>query len=496
MNRQIAPPDPALRLEPTAVATLDPPPAPPRELPAVVDGALWPPPIPTFTFLAGAAGSGKTFATKEWAEEDPGLLLCATTGIAAINLGGETVNSVLGYFDTASLQEQYVSGFLTARLGKLWKSGVRRLVLDEVSMLAGEQLGFLVKAVEEVNGRGYVLSTKKKKDDGDSPPPSLGLTLVGDFLQLSPVKATYAFEAPEWDRFRPHTRTLTEIHRQADPEFIGMLRMARAGRGDIVSAYFQDRGAIHQETDDHFDGPTILAKNESVDRYNELRMSRLSGSSITFGSTRSGRQRSEWGNPDKPPSTWGIPETLQLREGALVMVLANRRVGVIPGTPGSGYLVYVNGDLGELLGAGEETLYYTPQGRKVSARVAYVQLQRTGEIVHIHPVHRQVKLPCDSARRTELRKRGQADLIEAKWEIAGAITYMPLRVAYASTVHKSQGLSLDRVQVNVRDAFFKSPGMMYVALSRARSAEGLRLVGSPQALVDRCVTDSRLREWL
>jgi ATP-dependent exoDNAse (exonuclease V) alpha subunit len=63
-------------------------------------------------------------------------------------------------------------------------------------------------------------------------------------------------------------------------------------------------------------------------------------------------------------------------------------------------------------------------------------------------------------------------------------------------VHKSQGLSLDKVQVNIRDAFFRAPGMLYVALSRARTAAGLRLVGSPQAIIERCVTDPRLKEWL
>jgi len=111
-------------------------------------------------------------------------------------------------------------------------------------------------------------------------------------------------------------------------------------------------------------------------------------------------------------------------------------------------------------------------------------------------VTRQVKIPCDSARRKELREKREGDKIDGKWEIVGAITYLPLRIAYASTVHKSQGLSLDKVQVNIRDPFFKSPGMLYVALSRARTAAGLRLVGSPRALIERCASDPRLRSWL
>ena len=508
MIRQQMPPDPAL--------VLGAPPPPPAfnrvvyddvpivseapdiftEVPASTvvetEGELWTEPWPEFTYLAGAAGSGKTFAMRAYSETADGIVLCATTGIAAINLGGETINSILGYFDTASLQESYINGFLAAKIGKLWRAGVRRLVLDEVSMLAADQLGFLVHAIEAVNNREYVLDTK---DDDDGVNPSMGLTLVGDFLQLPPVKAEFAFKAPEWDRFAKHVRTLTTIRRQADPGFITMLRDARAGRGERVADYFQSRNLLQQETDDAYPGPTILAKNDSVDRYNALRLQRLPGAPLTFQSARWGKQRSEWGNPQKPPSTWGIPETLTLKEGALVMILANRRLTIDPDDPTTKRLVYVNGDLGELMGADMETAYFLPGGIPVHQRVAYVRLQRTGEVVSVFPVERQVKVPCDSARRKELREQGHEDRVDGKWEIAGAITYMPLRVAYATTVHKSQGLSLDAVQVNVRDAFFKTPGMLYVALSRARTLEGLRLVGSRAAVIERATSDPQLKEW-
>lgn len=483
IRRQATVTDPALVLgrEPVAAAgsAVDARVLPvdaPSPSPALDAVALWTPPVPTYTALMGAAGSGKTFATKRWAEYERGVLLCATTGIAAINLGGETINSILGYFDTGSMQTNYLDGFLSARLGKLWKAGVRRLVLDEVSMLAADQLTFLVKAIEEVNGRGYVLGKwAKDPDEEDGPPPAMGLTLVGDFLQLSPVKAQYAFQSPEWERFAGNIITLTDIRRQDDAEFIEALRAARLGRGDKVAEYFVARNAIQNETDDHFDGPTIVAKNESVDRYNDLRMSRLPGAEVLFPSTRWGKLRSEWGQLEKPKNSWGIPETLRLKIGALVMVLSNYR-------DEERQLVYVNGDLGTLV--------------EVENGLAYVALQRTGEIVQIQPVTRDVRVPIDAERRAELRKEGKAHLIDGKWEVVGSITYTPLRVAYASTVHKSQGLSLDSVQVNIRDPFFRSPGMLYVALSRARTAAGLRLVGSPKVLVDRCVSDPRLKDWL
>ena len=446
---------------------------------AVVDSVdLWPHPAPTFTYLSGAAGSGKTFAVKDWASRENGLLLCATTGIASVNCGGTTINATLGYFDTRSLQEKYTTGFLTAALGKLWKAGVKRICLDECSMLDGDQLTYLVRAIDEVNERGYVLT--KTQDWGELGTPQMGLTLVGDFCQLSPVKAPFAFESSEWGRFAEpgHTITLTEIRRQADPAFIEALRAARRGDGRRALDYFGP--TLQQETDDRFDGPTLMAKNAAVDRYNWIRMNRLAGADVHFASTREGKQRSEWGNPDKPPNTWGIPQRLHLKIGALVMILANQRKMAARGFD------YVNGDLGDLVEVHE------------AHHLAYIRLQRTGEVQAVGYVRREVLIPLDSARRAELRAKGEQDRIseDGKWEIAGWISYMPLRVAYASTIHKSQGLSLDRVQVNIRDAFFKTGGMLYVGLSRARTAEGLRLVGSAAAFVERCATDPRVKEYL
>jgi len=439
---------------------------------------LWPDPVPPFTYLAGPAGCGKTFAVQAWKEQRPGLMLVATTGIAALNLGGTTINATLGYFDTKSLQESYTNGYLTARLGRLWRAGVTRLVLDEVSMLEGDALTYLVKGIEEVNGRGYVLG--KWTEDDEAEPPAMGLTLVGDFAQLPPVNGPFAWESPEWPRFAEegHTRILTEIRRQSDHPFIELLRAARVGDGRTVLAAM--RGKIYPDTDDRFEGPTLFAKNQQVDRYNWIRLGRLPGRDLYFESRREGDQRSEWGNPKKDPNTWGIPIRLHLKIGALVMILANQRVEGPPPQP----FLYVNGDLGEVV---EATAYS-----------CVVRLKRNGEEVEVAYCRREVLVPCDAARRRELRDLGQEGKIteNGKFEITGWVEYLPLRVGYASTVHKSQGLSLDAVQVNIRDAFFKTYGMVYVALSRARTFEGLRLVGSEAALIERCAADPRLKAWL
>jgi len=449
---------------------------------------LWATPMPAYTYLGGPAGSGKTFLTRAWAETDPSVLLCATTGIAAINLGGSTINSQIGYFDTKSLQDMHVIGYLSARLGKLYKIGIRRIILDEASMLDGDQLTLLVQGIEELSGRGYTML--KDEGEGDEHTKAMGLTLVGDFAQLRPINAPFAFESSEWrrtpenqaDRFAEATHLLSDIRRQSDPAFVQALRAARVGDGRTVAEYISAHGGFQPTSDDRFEGPTILAKNEAVDKYNWLRLDKVQGANLIFPSERWGEQRNEWGNPKKPPNTWGIPLRLNLKVGALVMILANRRA---EGPPPQPYL-YVNGELGTLVDA------------NVEEHVAYVKLQRTGAVEPVDYVRREVKIPCDGARRRELRDLGKEQLIseDGRWEITGWIDYLPVRLAYASTVHKSQGLSLDRVQVNIRDGFFKEPGMVYVALSRARTSAGLRLVGTPASLIERCTVNPKLKAWL
>ena len=437
----------------------------------------WGTPIPTFTFLCGAAGSGKTYQTKLWREDvGSSLELCATTGIAALNLGGSTINSLLGYFDTESLQQKFYGGQLTGILRRLYKAGLRRIVLDEVSMLDGDQLTFLVRAIDDVNQESYFVDPDDEFANPNRDP--LGLTLVGDFAQLSPVKAPYAFQSPEWHRFADHTHMLTEIKRQADAGFIQALRDARKGDGGAALTFLKPQ--MVATVDNDFTGTTLFANNETVDRYNQIRLDKLQTPLVFLASERWGKQRSEWGDPNKLPFTWGIPQRLPLKVGAWVMILTNVWIqGSRPRVP-----YYINGDCGELVDVNLET------------KEAIVKLQR-GPQVRVSYCHREVVVPATSERHTEMRKLGLADKItEEGKEILGTIDYMPLRLAWGSTVHKSQGLSLDKVQMDISDPFFKTSGMLYVSLSRCRTVEGLRIVGRADTFITRCVADPKLWAWL
>ena len=428
-------------------------------------------------FLTGAAGSGKTFLAKALCHGRQGWTMAASTGIAAVNLGeATTINSLLGYFDEDSLRTSLVEGHIQAKLRKLRESGLERIILDEVSMVSAESLTLIMMALDEVNS-------------GLAKSHPIGLTLVGDFLQLAPVPEKlspnsrkskpiqYAFESTEWPRFGSNTTTLTQIRRQADPDFIAALRACRSGDINAMLEYFGPRCNLMIEQD--YPGLTIFSKNDQVDRWNELMHRKINAPMHTFPVTRDREQKSEW---KKHIGKFGQePDALQVKEGARVMVLANK---ILRG----GYVLYANGDLGEFVGSEKRVITVVDDnGRQEQREVtcARVKLQRTQRETVIEPVVRHFVVPT-----------GALGVKKDRYEIKGSIEYIPLRLAWASTVHKIQGLSMDHVQVAFADRFFASPAMLYVAFSRARSAEGLRLVGTPQLLRERCAVDPKVRPWL
>ncbi len=430
-----------------------------RELPVDPSVLAFSDTDPVFRYICGTAGTGKTFAVRELAESDPRVVLCATTGIAAVNLGGATINSMLQYFDTESMLE--LSTRLDDRIKKWARQGLTHWVLDEASMLDGEQLRCLVLAIETVNAD----LERAKGYDG----PPVRLTLVGDFAQLPPVKAKFAFEVEEWDRFECATTNLTDIRRQDDVDFITALQAARTGNAAAALEYFRDR--IVRNRDLEFEGTTIVAKNSQVDRHNNIKLSDQPGERRGLKKSFWGTQRKEWAR--------NIPDVLELKLGATVMVLANQKRDQDMYGGSIDYL-YVNGDIGKVVDFDTYGVRYRKGEKPEDVPAVDVELDRTGEIVSVAMVERHFE---------DLDEKG-------KKCITGGIDYFPLRVAYATTVHKSQGLTLDHVQVSFSDHFFSSPGMLYVALSRVRTPKGLRLVGDPDLFLRRCGTDDRVRRWL
>lgn len=428
-------------------------------------------------FITGAAGTGKTYLIKKKIEEDPSYgTLGATTGIAAINLGAVTLNSLLKYFDTDSLRDRFNRGGLTTTLHQLGRK-TRNLIIDEVSMMDGTQLDYIKKAVDDVN----------KFDDMQGRP--LGIVLTGDFAQLPPVNAPWAFESDTWPLFERNTTKLTKVWRQDNLEFLEAINAARVGDGPKTAEILKGLGVrFLPATGKHFQGTTIMSKNAQVDNFNFSALLDVPGEFF-------GLRSAYWGQEDK---NWRkhIPDQLKLKVGAYVMVLNN---DFMEG--------FVNGDCGWV----EEVL----------GGFVRVRLVRNDRVVNVGPIVRSNAISTEEGEKQGLTKPFESPHVKCHdecesydgqsrkwiwgspsyncqngtWNVGG-VKFYPLRAAYATTVHKSQGLTIDRAQIDIRDPFFGSPSMAYVALSRVRTPEGLTIVGTPETLASRIKINELVRRWL
>lgn len=429
---------------------------------------------PPCEFITGPAGTGKTFNQVKAVAEDPSYgVLSATTGIASVNLGAITIHSLLKYSDTRVLRDHFLTGALQRTIHPLAKQ-FRRLIIDEVSMADAEQLDLWYRGVEEANR--YV----------DVPSP-MGITLVGDFAQLPPVKARWAFEASCWKRFAENSTRLTKVWRQDGGPFLEALNLIRRGCGETGANLLVGAGA-HFDTalDTEFDGTTILPVNKQVGKYNMIALDRVPGKSFKVTSRRWGQQRSEWGQNAKTKE-WGIPPEVELKVGAYVMLLANHSD-----------FQWVNGDCG----------WITEHGKDGDDEWLTVRLARNGKHERIWPLVRGVEHSDKPHDWTEHATRVPTSEDDGSWiprphyrarvkrYVTGQVEYFPLRLAYATSVHKSQSLTLDKIQVDFRNHFFSQPAMLYVALSRCRTLQGLRLVGQREVFAKHCNFDPRIKEWL
>jgi len=434
---------------------------------------------PPCEFITGPAGTGKTYNCVKAVAEDPAYgVLSAVTGIAGVNLGAITVNSLLKYSDTRCLRDHFLTGVLSRVLHSLAKQ-YRRLIVDEVSMADAEQLDIWYRGVEDANR--YV--------DVATP---MGITLVGDFAQLAPIKAKWAFEASCWRRFAENTTRLAKVWRQGDARFLEALNLVRRGEGAAAVEVLTSLGARFETAlDPDFRGTTILPYNDDVDTYNNYALDQVKGERFRADNRRWGQERGEWElKLKRGKMVWGIPPSVELKIGAYVMLLVN-----------APDFEYVNGDCGEVVA---HEVNINPH---LGEPFICVKLRRTGKEVYIHRQVMGVEYDERPAKYTGSYKVPKQDddggwiprqhyrSRVRRW-VMGQIERWPVRLATATSVHKSQSLTLDAVQIDFRKHFFKSYGMLYVAMSRCRTLEGLRLVGQREKFIEHCNFDPKIVEWL
>ncbi len=388
-------------------------------------------------FLTGEPGAGKTHTINQYAAylRSRGIepSITASTGIAATHIGGMTIHSWSGigirtYLDKYTLDKITTTEYLTKRIRR-----AKVLVIDEVSMLGPETF-----AMAEAVCRAI-----RQSNDAFG---GLQVILVGDFFQLPPIvkseianvgarhalplpiqipKARFAYDSPSWKRANPMVCYLTEQHRQDDNNFLELLSAIRSNNFNADHLLqIETRKIIAENGPDQ--AVKLYTHNLNVDRTNDAMLATFSGHPVTFTMKTKGAPM--------------LVETLQrgclspynlvLKVGAKVMFTKNN--------PKEGF---VNGTLGTVEG-----------------------------------FDKFVGLPMIRANDGRLIVVDKMDWsVEENGKPRATISQLPLRLAWAITVHKSQGMSLDEAVVDLSEVFEYGQG--YVALSRVRRLKGLHLLG-------------------
>jgi ATP-dependent DNA helicase PIF1 len=374
-------------------------------------------------FITGVAGTGKSYTLNLIREqfEDKGLHITASTGIAAVQIGGKTLHSWAGLGTGAAPLEEILASLFSGRGSRLRRKlkNAKMLAIDEISMISGELFDMLNEILKQVRGR-------------QAPFGGLQLILVGDFLQLPPVSRTerqFCFESQAWQEANPQIFMLQEVFRQEDERFIDLLNHIRSGSLSEAHLQLLEERRNLPITDEI--RPTVLCThNYQAEEINSRQMATLTGKGKKYVMKGSGDENSL----AFLRRNCLAAEELVLKAGAQVMMLKNT--------------FYKEGISNGSLGIVED---FTDKGFPV---VRFTN----GKKIAIDP---------DEWLAEEYNSEERVMVVKA------SVRQIPLLPAWAITVHKSQGMTLERVECDLGSAF--EEGQVYVALSRVKSLDGLYL---------------------
>lgn len=366
-------------------------------------------------FLTGKAGTGKSFIVKYLIQllrdQKKKVAAIAPTGVAANNIGGQTIHSMF------SINTYGVSDFESCNFLKTEKrrmiNAVDTFLIDEISMVRPDVLDAINFTMLK-NGCGGL---EKKQ-----------IILIGDMKQLPPIlkdntrSVLYSiydgdefWNAKIYKKLNVENFELTEVLRQSDPEFIDALNIVREGGR---SEYF--RKFVHEEPH----GIILAAHNSTVEEYNKEGLAKINQEEIVFNAIIEGNAKAD---------EFNLQSEIRVKNGAKIMYLANSQNGEL-----------INGTMGVFVSHSD---------------CHYIRVDEVDYA--LKPIRFAKKEYVLIGSRLELRE-------------IGAITQYPIKLAYALSIHKSQGLTFDTVTIDLSKPVFQKE-QLYVALSRVKTPEGLRI---------------------
>lgn len=369
--------------------------------------------------LTGAAGAGKTHLLNDFIARSRAagkkVSVTATTGLAATHLGGNTIHSWSGIGVQDDLPEYFFDRLSKTRRDVIVKADI--LIIDEISMLHDFRLDMIDTILRKVR-------------ESDAPFGGVQLVMSGDFFQLPPINrgqsrgGGFVVYSQAWQELQPQVLYLTQQYRQTKGQLLDILTALR--KGDIRRRHAEALLARTEAVPETEDLTELHTVNIDVDSINEARLGELSGESREYEQMTTGSKI----YVESLQRSVLAPQVLSLKKGALVMAVKNAMDRK-----------YANGSI--------------------------------GTVVDFEPL---TEYPI-----VEFRNGREVTMVPDTWELRdgerkrAGITQVPLRLAWAITVHKSQGMTLDAAKIDLRKAFVE--GMGYVALSRVRDLDNLYLYG-------------------
>ena len=378
-------------------------------------------------FITGSAGTGKTYLLNEYTqylkERRVYPTVVAPSGIAASHLGGQTIHSFFALGIRESIDEGYVDFLLDKKYLKSRFSKLKLLIIDEVSMISPELFSSMDLILRGFKGT-------------DAPFGGVQVVISGDFFQLPPIskvpkKKRFAWQSPAWKALELQTCYLQKKFRQDDDRLIQVLDDIRSGK---ISESSKELLASRHEKELSIATPTKLyTHNVDVDRINLAELAKLKGEPKLFVCETKGSEK----NIEKIFKSSLVLAELALKKGAVVIFIKNNLEAG-----------YVNGT--------------------------------TGTVQSFSPIDNMPIVRTTDGRKIKLDLEDWS-LENDSGKVTATVSQVPLRLAWAITIHKSQGMTLDAAEIDLSKTF--ETGQGYVALSRIKNIEGLRLMGlNPMAL--------------